>query len=82
MEFGGFSAGPGTAQRGASEGCVAESLSQAVQCQNGTQQLMNPIPCRVTAHGKKLHLEQNEVVMYGMTHVVAVDGYLLDTIAI
>lgn len=33
MEFGGFSAGPGTAQRGASEGCVAESLSQAVQCQ-------------------------------------------------
>ena len=37
---------------------------------------MNPIPYRVTAHGENLHLDQNEkVVMYGMTHVVAVDGY-------
>ena len=37
---------------------------------------MNPIPYRVTAHGEKLHLDQNEkFVMYGMTHVVAVDGY-------
>ena len=37
---------------------------------------MNPIPYRVTAHGEKLHLDQNEeVVMYGMTHVVAVEGY-------
>jgi len=41
---------------------------------------MNPIPCRVTAHGEKLHPDQNEVVMYGMAHVVAVDGYLLDAI--
>jgi len=41
---------------------------------------MNPIPCRVTAHGEKLHPNQNEVVMYGMAHVVAVDGYLLDAI--
>ena len=41
------------------------------------------IPCRVTAHGEKLHPDQNEeVVMYGKTHVVAVDGYLLDAIAI
>ena len=37
---------------------------------------MNPIPYRVTAHGEKLHLDKNEkVVMYGMTHVVAIDGY-------
>ena len=37
---------------------------------------MNLIPYRVTAHGEKLHLDQNEeVVMYGMTHVVAVEGY-------
>lgn len=43
---------------------------------------MNPIPCRVTAHGEKLHPDQNEVVMYGMTHVVAVDRYLVDAIAI
>ena len=64
-----------------SEHRVAESLSRVApiqhqQCQHSTQQLMNPIPYRVTAHGEKLHLDQNEkVVMYGMTHVVAVDGY-------
>ena len=64
-----------------SEHCVAKSLSRVAliqdqQRQHSTQQLMNPIPYKVTAHGKKLHLDQNEkVVMYGMTHVVAVDGY-------
>ena len=37
---------------------------------------MNPIPYRVTAHREKLHLDPNEkVVIYGMTHVVAIDGY-------
>lgn len=66
----------------ASEHRVAESLSRVApiqhqQRQRTTQQLLNPIPYRVTAHGEKLHLDQNEkVVMYGMTHVVAVDGYL------
>jgi len=65
----------------ASEHCVTESLSRVAPIQHQqrqctTQQLLNPIPYRVTAHGEKLHLDQNEkVVMYGMTHVVAVDGY-------
>ena len=37
---------------------------------------MNPIPYRVTAHREKLHLDPNEkVIMYEMTHVVAIDGY-------
>ena len=64
-----------------SEHCIAESLSQVTpiqhqQCQQITQQLMYPIPYRVTVHHEKLHLDQNEkVVMYGMTHVVPIDGY-------
>ena len=64
-----------------SEHHIAESLSPAApiqhqQCQQSTLQLMNPIPYRVTAHREKLHLDQNEkVIMYEMTHVVAIDGY-------
>lgn len=63
-----------------SEHRIAESLSpvapiQHQQHQQSTLQLMNPIPYRVTAH-EKLHLDQNEkVIMSGMTHVVAIDGY-------
>ena len=65
----------------ASEHRIAESLSRVApiqhqQCLHSTHQLMNLIPYRVTAHGEKLHLDKNEkVVMYGMTHVVAIDGY-------
>jgi len=64
-----------------SEHRIAESLSPAApiqhqQCQQSTLQLMNPIPYRVTAHREKLHLDQNEkVIVYEMTHVVAIDGY-------
>ena len=38
--------------------------------------VLNPAPYRVSYHGEKLHLDQNEkIVMYGITHVLAVDGY-------
>ena len=38
--------------------------------------LLNPLPYRATYFGEKLHLDQNEkCVMFGITHVVAVDGY-------
>ena len=34
----------------------------------------NPIPYRADYFGHKLHLDQNEIlVMYGVTHVVAID---------
>ena len=41
-----------------------------------TYRLLNPAPYNATHYGEKLHLDQNEkLVMYGVTHVVAVDGY-------
>ena len=37
---------------------------------------MNPIPYRSEYFGEKLHLDQNEkLAMFGVTHVLAVDGY-------
>ena len=37
---------------------------------------MNPIPYRATFYGEKLHVDQNEkLVMFGVVHVVAVDGF-------
>ena len=58
--------------------CIGEplSISQVApiqhQRQHSHQQLMNPILYRVTTCGEKFHLDQNEkVVMYGTTHVVA-----------
>ena len=37
---------------------------------------INPIPYRATFYGEKLHMDQNEkLVMYGVVHVVAIDGY-------
>lgn len=37
---------------------------------------INPVPYRADFFGEKLHLDQNEkLAMYGVTHVVAVDGY-------
>ena len=37
---------------------------------------MNPVPYRARFYGEKIHLDQNEkLVMYGIVHVVAVDGY-------
>lgn len=37
---------------------------------------LNPIPYRADYFGHKLHVDQNEkLVMYGVTHVCAIDGY-------
>lgn len=36
----------------------------------------NPLPYSALYFGHKLHIDQNEkLVMFGVTHVVAVDGY-------
>ena len=44
--------------------------------QNDTARLLNPIPYRADYFGHKLHVDQNEkLVMYGTTHVVAIDGH-------
>jgi len=43
---------------------------------NDTAYLLNPIPYRADYFGHKLHVDQNEkLVMYGATHVVAIDGH-------
>lgn len=37
---------------------------------------MNPTPYQATFYGEKIYLDQNEkLVMFGVVHVVAVDGY-------
>ena len=41
-----------------------------------TTQSLNPRPYRATYFGEKLHIDQNEkLVMFGVTHVCAIDGY-------
>ena len=41
-----------------------------------TARQMNPIPYRADYFGHKLHIDQNEkCVMYGVTHICAIDGY-------
>ena len=36
----------------------------------------NPVPYYAEYFGHKLHIDQNEkLVMYGVTHICAVDGY-------
>ena len=41
-----------------------------------TNRMLNPLPYRAMYFGEKLHLDQNEkCVMFGVTHVVAIDGY-------
>ena len=43
---------------------------------NNTARMLNPILYRADYFGHKLHLDQNEkLVMYGVTHVIAVDGH-------
>ena len=44
--------------------------------QHTTFRQMNPIPYYAEYCGHKIHIDQNEkLVMYGATHVLAVDGY-------
>ena len=53
---------------------VAPTLHQRRQ-QNAARQL-NPVPYHADYFGHKLHIDQNEkLVMYGVTHVCATDGY-------
>ena len=41
-----------------------------------TARQTNPVPYRAEYFGQKLHIDQNEkLVMYGVTHVCAIDGH-------
>ena len=46
------------------------------QRRTGTARQINPVPYRADYFGHKVHFDQNEkLVMYGVTHVVAIDGH-------
>ena len=43
---------------------------------NSTARQLNPVPYSAEYFGHKVHIDQNEkLVMYGVTHVCARDGY-------
>ena len=43
---------------------------------NRTERQLNPQPYHASYFGDKLHIDQNEkMVMYGVTHACAIDGY-------
>lgn len=43
---------------------------------------LNPIPYSADYFGHKLHVDQSEkLVMYGVTHVCAIDGYSSEIVA-
>jgi len=60
---------------------VGESLQRTNPFQHSLRRanvhsLVNPVPYRADFFGEKLHLDQNEeLVMYGVVHVLAIDGY-------
>ena len=59
---------------------VGESLSRVNPGyqharRTATTRQMNPIPYRADYFGHKLHIDQNEKLMFGVTHICAVDGY-------
>lgn len=44
--------------------------------QTNTSRSVNAVPYRADYFGHKLHIDQNEkLVMYGVTHVAAIDGH-------
>ena len=46
------------------------------QRRNRTEMQTNPVPYFAEYFGHKMHLDQNEkLVMYGVVHVISVDGY-------
>ena len=46
------------------------------QRRKGPFRQVNPIPYRADCFGHKMHFDQNgKLVMYGVTHVVTVDGH-------
>ncbi len=56
---------------------VGESLERTFpfQQRQNMHNLVNPVPYRAIFFGEKLHFDHNEkLAMYGMTHVLAVDG--------
>ena len=63
------------------EARVAESLKRVAPVEyeerrQNTIDRTNPLPYRALYFGHKLHLDQNEKVkMYGVTHVIARDGF-------
>ena len=47
-----------------------------IQRNTNTARLVNPVPYKADYFGHKLHIDQNEkLVMYGVTHVAAIDGH-------
>lgn len=60
---------------------VGESLSRVSPAyqearRSATAHQTNPVPYSADYAGHKLHVDQNEkLVMYGVTHVTAVDGF-------
>ena len=63
-----------------SQSRLAASLERVAPIQyaarrHETNRMLNPLPYRARYFGEKLHLDQNEkCVMFGVTHVVAIDG--------
>ena len=48
-----------------------------------TSRAINPIPYRADYFGHKLHIDQNEkLVFYGVTHVAAIDGHSRFVVAV
>ena len=60
---------------------VGESLKRVRPGYHSTRQVgahrqLNPTPYHAEYFGEKLHIDQNEkLVMFGLTHVCAVDGF-------
>lgn len=49
---------------------------QYLSRRHNVQRMLNPFPYYATYYGEKLHLDQNEKCkMFGVTHVVAIDGF-------
>lgn len=65
----------------ASEKRIGQSLKRVapqhhVRRHERTANLRNPQPYHAEYFGHKLHVDQNEkLAMYGVTHVIAIDGY-------
>ena len=64
-----------------SQNRVGRSLSRTFPFEHNLRRLnmhslINPYPYRADYFSQKLHFDQNEkLVMYGIVHVIAVDGY-------
>ena len=45
------------------------------RCRTTTYRQLNPAPYRSHYFGEKLHIDQSENLMFGVTHICAVDGH-------